>query len=156
MNILIIFGAKYLYLVAIAVAIIYFLKQPREIKKRIIIFGLVSLPTIFVVAKLAGHFYYDPRPFIADNFTPIIPHADDNGFPSDHTLLLATIASVIYPFGKKTSLLLWVLALAVGFGRVFAGVHHPIDIFGSIAIAILISALSYRLIKSRMDKKYSA
>lgn len=149
MNELIIFGAKYLYLAAIAAALIYFLKQPREVKKRIIIFGLASLPITYLVAKLAGHFYYNPRPFAALNFTPLIPHADDNGFPSDHALILAAIASIIYPFSKKISALLWALTFAVGISRVFAGVHHLIDIIGSVAIAVIISVLAGKLLKKR-------
>lgn len=149
MNALFIFGAKYLYLVAIIVAILYFLRQPREIKKKIIILGLVSLPTMYIVAKLIGFLYYDPRPFVVGNFAPLIPHADDNGFPSDHTLLLAAIASVIYPFSKKISILFWMIALTVGFSRVFAGVHHIADIIGSIIIAMIISALARWILKKR-------
>ncbi|MBM2818165.1 MAG: phosphatase family protein [Parcubacteria group bacterium] len=149
MNTLIIFGSKYLYLVAIATAVLYFLTQPRKVKKKIIILGLVSLPLIYIAAKLAGLLHYNPRPFAAGNFTPLIPHADDNGFPSDHTLMLAAIASIIYPFSKKISALLWVLALAVGFSRVYAGIHHPIDIFGSIVIAVVISVLVRLLLKKR-------
>lgn len=155
MNTLIIFGAKYLFIVSLVIAFFYFLKQPREIKKRIIILGLISLPIMFVVAKLAGFFHYNSRPFIEGNFAPLIPHADDNGFPSDHTLLLAAVASIIYPFSKKISILLWVIALAVGLSRVFVGVHHIVDILGSIAIAISISALTYWVIKIRIGKKSS-
>ena len=153
MSNIIIFGAKYLYLAAIIVAVLYFLKQPREIKKKIIILGLVSLPVIYIVAKLAGLLHYNSRPFVVGNFTPLIPHADDNGFPSDHTLILAAIASLLYPFNKKISLLLWFITLAVGLSRVFAGVHHLVDIFASIIIAISIAALTYRLIIIRMGKK---
>lgn len=153
MNILIIFGAKYLYLAATLVAIFYFFKQPREIKERIIILGLVSLPMMYIIAKLVGFLYYGPRPFVENNFAPLIPHADDNGFPSDHTLLLAAIASVIYPFSREISALLWALTLAVGFSRVYAGVHHSIDIFGSIVIAISVSASVNWLMKSRENKK---
>lgn len=148
MDNLIIFGAKYLYLVAIAIAVLYFLKQPREIKKKIVILGLVSLPIIYLAAKIARHFYYNQRPFVG-NFTPLIPHKDDNGFPSDHTLLLAVIASVIYPFNKKVSILLWVIAFVVGFSRVFAGVHHLVDIFGSIVIVIMVSILANWFLKRR-------
>ncbi len=153
MNILIIFGAKYLYLVAILIAVYYFFRQSRDTQKRIIILGLISLPIMYIVAKLAGHLYYDPRPFVAGNFAPLIPHADDNGFPSDHTLILAAIASIIYPFSKKISMLLWIFTLTVGLSRVLSGVHHAIDIFGSIIIAILISALIYWLIKMRQNKR---
>ena len=149
MDSLIVFGSKYLHFAAIAIATLYFLKQPRETKKKIIIFGIISLPIIYFAAKLAGHFYYNARPFIIGNFTPLFPHANDNGFPSDHTLILSAIASVIYPFSKKISLLLWMIALAVGFSRVFAGIHHPVDIFGSVIIAIIISISVNWLLKNR-------
>lgn len=149
MNSLIIFGAKYLYLLAIIIALLFFLKQPRERKKKIIILGLASLPIMYVVAKLAGWAHYNPRPFALGNFTPLIPHADDNGFPSDHTLLLAGIASVIYPFGKKTGILLWIVAIAVGISRVFAGVHHIEDIIGSIAIVMIVSESARYSLKKR-------
>lgn len=155
LNSLFIFGAKYLYVVAILIALFYFLKQPKETKKKIIILGLVSLPIMYAVAKLIGLFYYDPRPFVVGDFTPLIPHADDNGFPSDHTLFAAAIASVIYPFSRKTSFILWGITLAVGLSRVYVGVHHIVDILGSIAIAILISALTYWVIKIRIGKKSS-
>lgn len=146
---LFIFGAKYLYIAAIAVAIFYFLKQPKGIKKKIIILSIISLPIMYLVAKLAGLFYYDPRPFVIGNFTPLISHADDNGFPSDHTLFVAAIASVFYPFNKKGSLILFVIALAVGLSRVYVGVHHLVDILGSIVIVITVFILTYRLLKRR-------
>lgn len=154
-NNLFIFGAKHLYIATILIALFYFLKQPKETKKKIIILGLVSLPIMYAVAKLIGLFYYDPRPFIDGNFTPLIPHADDNGFPSDHTLFVAGIASVIYPWSRKISLILWIITLIVGLSRVYVGVHHTVDILGSIAIAILISALTYWVIKIRIGKKSS-
>lgn len=149
MDSLIIFGAKYLHLIAIAFAVFYFFKQPRRTKKRIIILGLVSLPIMYLVAKLAGHFYYNARPFVVGNFTPLIPHADDNGFPSDHTLLLAALASIVYSFSKKTGLFLWVITLAVGFSRMYVGVHHLIDILGSIIIAVVVFSLAHWLLKKR-------
>lgn len=149
MNILIIFGAKYLYLVSVFIVGYYFFKQPKAVKKRIIILGIISLPITYAVAKIAGLFYYDTRPFIALDFTPLIPHSDDNGFPSDHTLFLSAIASLVYFFNKKISILLWVIALTVGFARVFAGVHHSIDIFGSIAIVVIVSVLVNQMLKNR-------
>lgn len=149
MNILIIFGAKYLYLVSILIVGYYFFKQPKVTKKRIIILGIISLPIAYTVAKIAGLFYYDTRPFAVFDFTPLISHSDDNGFPSDHTLFLSAVASLIYHFNKKIGILLWVIALMVGFARVFAGVHHLVDIFGSVAIVILVSVLVNRLLKNR-------
>ncbi len=142
-----IFGAKYLFLAIIAIAFIYFLSQPKTTKKRIIIFSVVTLPLAYIVAKILSTFYYDPRPFVVGNFVPLIPHAPDNGFPSDHTLISAAFAAVLFPFNKKVAIVASILALIVGISRVYVGVHHPIDILGSIAIAAIVSSILFPCIK---------
>lgn len=142
MNTLIIFIAKYLVFVSAAVAVVYFAKQPRQKQKEILIFAVILLPLSYVFAKLVSHFYFDPRPFVEGNFTPLLPHAPDNGFPSDHTLLGAAIAFAILHFNKKLGLLLLFLAALVGVARVFSGVHHTVDIAGSLIIAGLIYFLA--------------
>jgi undecaprenyl-diphosphatase len=134
MDIFIIFVAKYLLFVSTAIALVYFLKQSRSRQKEILIFALIFLPLSYIVAKIVSHFYFDPRPFVVRGFTPIIPHAQDNGFPSDHTLLGAAIAFAIFRFNKKLGLLLLYLTILVGVARVLSGVHHSIDIAGSIVI----------------------
>ncbi len=152
-NTLFIFGAKYLYLVVVGVAAVYFFTQSRVIQKQIIIFGMITLPIAYVLAKIAGYFYYDPRPFVVNHFTPLISHTADNGFPSDHTLLSAAIAVILYPFNKKLSGLVWALALLVGWSRVYVGVHHPVDIAGSIIIAIFSAWVVSQIIKKLNENK---
>ncbi len=146
-NQLFIFGANDLYIVIVAVAGIYFLMQPTKTKKQMIVFGIISLPLTYIVAKICSTLYYDPRPFIAEHFIPLIPHAADNGFPSDHTLISAAITAVIYQFHKKTAIFLAACTIIVGVSRVYVGVHHPIDILGSIVIATIISAILFPHIK---------
>jgi len=138
-----IFGAKYLYLAAIIVSFIWFLAQSRPRQREILIILCICLPLIFIVSKLAGRLYYNPRPFVVGNFEPLISHKADNGFPSEHTLLVSAIAAVIFLFSRGAGFVLWVLALFVGFSRVYAGVHHPIDIIGSILISIISAGLVY-------------
>ncbi len=140
---IIIFCAKYLYVAVLAIAFLFFLKQPKEIKKKILVFGAVVLPMSYFLAKLSSLFFYDPRPFVQGNFTPLIPHAADNGFPSDHTLLSAALSAVIFPFGKKTSFVLWFLTVLVGLSRVFSGIHHFVDILGSIAVSAVVGYMVY-------------
>ena len=143
-NLLIIFGAKYLLWVLIGLACVWFFKQPREKQKRLLLFAAVVFPIVYAVSRFIAMFYYNPRPFMVDNFTPLIPHEPNNGFPSDHTLLSAAIATVIYPLSKKVGAISWVLAILVGTSRVLAGIHHPIDIAGSIIIAILMGLIIYQ------------
>ena len=142
-----IFGAEYLFIVIAGIALVYFLRQPRSAQKRIVIFAALTLPLIFIVSKIAALFYDDPRPFVVGHFIPLIPHEPDNGFPSDHVLLCAGIAAIIYPSSKSLSLILWALTLLVGMSRVQVGLHHPVDIVGSIGMAIAVAALACLIIK---------
>lgn len=121
-----------------------------------IAFGIMALPIMYVALKLLAMLYFDPRPFVVDHFTPLIPHDPDNGFPSDHTLLSAATASVVYPYSKKISMVLWVLTVLVGASRVYTGIHHPVDVLGSICIALVVAALTYFLLlpKVKASKFY--
>jgi len=132
--------------VMILIAFVFFLKLSREKKMEIIVFAVITLPVIYLMAKISSLFYYNPRPFVVEQFVPLIPHADNNGFPSDHTLLSAAVASVVYFFNKKLGALLLILALLVGTSRVLAGVHHAVDIAGSIIIAFVVSFLMYKYV----------
>ncbi|MCX6766572.1 MAG: phosphatase PAP2 family protein [Candidatus Moranbacteria bacterium] len=142
MNILILIIAKYLVFVSVAIALVYFLKQPRPKQKEILVFAVILLPLSYIVAKVIGHFYFDPRPFVVGHFTPLLPHAADNGFPSDHTLFGAAIAAVIFRFSRKTGIFLLFLSIFVGLARVFAGVHHISDVLGTIIIVGLVYLLA--------------
>jgi len=150
----IIFGAKYLIWVLVGLALVWFLRQPKEKKKEMIVFGAVAFPLIYAVAKLIAMFYYNPRPFVVEPLLhPLIPHEPDNGFPSDHTLLGSAISTVIYSFSKKISILSWILTILVGLSRILAGIHHPIDILGSIIISILVGLIVYHVFFSRFNQR---
>lgn len=152
MNEIIIFGAKHLTLVMILISGIFFLKLSRQKQKEIVVFAIITLPAVYIVAKLASLLYFNPRPFVVENFIPLIPHADNNGFPSDHTLLSGAVAAIVYFFNKKLGIFLFALAFFVGFARVLVGVHHVIDIIGSIVIAAVISFLMYNFFLSYILK----
>jgi undecaprenyl-diphosphatase len=138
MNDVIIFIAAYFVFVLAAVALLYFLKQPRQKQKEFLFFAAMLLPLSYLAAKVGGYLYFDPRPFVTQNVTPLILHPPDNGFPSDHTLLGAAIAAVVFRFNHKTGVLLFFFALLIGWARVLAGMHNPIDVAGSIIIVVII------------------
>ena len=146
MDAIIIFGARRLTAVMLLIALVYFFKQSREKKIEMAVFATITLPLIYLTAKIASLFYYNPRPFVVGNFVPLIAHAPDNGFPSDHMLLSAAIAVVVYYYNKKVGVLLFVLAVLVGASRVLAGVHHVLDIAGSLVIASVVAFLVYKFV----------
>jgi undecaprenyl-diphosphatase len=155
MNNLILFGAKYLYLVIALVALVYLFRQPQELRYKIVLCALLALPLTYVVAKIASLLYYDPRPFVVGHFVPLLPHDADNGFPSDHTLLGSALAAVIYFFNRRIGIILLVIALGVGIARVLAGIHHMVDILGSIGIAFGVTYVVYQYIFPKVWKIFS-
>ncbi len=151
---LIIFGAKYLYLVVAALTIYFFFRLSRSQKQSFLILSVVSLPLIFIASRLVSHLYFDPRPFVVGHFTSLVPHAADNGFPSDHTLLVAACAALMFVYNRKASYIIGFIALLVGLSRVAAGVHHLVDIIGSIVIAIIVTALVQLILKRQKLVRY--
>lgn len=141
--------AKYLFVLAGIIALIWFWKIPREQKKEVVIFGIIALPAIYIISKIGARLYFDPRPFVVGHFTPLISHAPDNGFPSDHVLLTSAIASIIFPFSKRVSAYIWVIVVLVGISRVYIGIHHFADVAGSFVIATAVGFLVYKILKAR-------
>lgn len=146
MNLIMIFIAKYFYIISVLGIIIFFIKQPRAIKKSMIVCGAIIAPLSYIIAKISSAFYYNPRPFVMGHFIPLVAHAPDNGFPSDHTLLAGAIAMIIWFYNKKISYWFWGIAFLIGIARVYVGIHHIADILGSIII-VIISGIIYFIFK---------
>ncbi len=136
------FAANYLYLVQLLVALLWFLRQPRVRQVQIVALGVVFFPLVVLVAEAIGLLYHDPRPFVVGHFTPLIAHSPDNGFPSDHSLLTSAVATLVAYFSLPLGVVLWLLALAVGAARVYAGIHHWIDVLGAYAFSLALSPLA--------------
>jgi len=150
MNLLIIFGSKYLYLIAVAITAISFWYLTKEKKWSATLFGLIDLVMVYFIGLLAGYLYSNPRPFVSDHVPPLISHAADNGFPSDHTLLVVALASILYCYNRTLGFIVFGIALLIGVSRVFAGIHHWLDIIGSFTIAIAATTIAYQLSKKHL------
>ncbi len=153
MDALIIFGAKYLFILSPLICLYLFYKASDEVRREILIFAGITLPIAFILSVIARNLYFNPRPFVVGEFIPLISHTPDNGFPSDHILLLASLAMVgVRFFSYKFMISLWGITLIVGITRILAGVHHSIDIMGSILIAILSGEVAYAIIHKLWNK----
>ena len=138
MNAFMILVAKYFFIIPVLMPIVYGLFQPRPVQKRMLLLAVISLPLTYIVAKIGSHFYFDPRPFVVMHVHPLIPHIADNGFPSDHELISAAFASILFVFNKKWGIVAFILAILIGYSRVYTLVHHPLDIVGSFVISIVV------------------
>ena len=149
MDTILIFGAQKLFLLSPLIAAFFFYKMPREARIEMLIFAFFSLPLTFILAMGARELYFNPLPFVKNGLEPLLDHAPNNGFPSDHVLLLAAVAAIFTFFHKKAAISLWVITVFVGLSRMFVGVHHLIDIMASMLIALLSAYAVYAVLEYR-------
>ena len=159
MDMFIVFCAKYLITIVGLFALSYWLTLPRKQKTEVLIMGAITGIVAFILAKIGSAMFVDPRPFVSDGITPLFACTADNGFPSDHTLVGMIITMALLSVSRKWTVNLFVLTIIIGASRVFAGVHHPIDIVGSILFGALggVTAmyLTPKIINSLESSKYA-
>lgn len=150
----ILFGAQYLYLVIAVLSGIFIYSRPKELRLKLFLSLVIAFPLTYLVAKIGSVFFESPRPFVLSGIPPLLPHAADNGFPSDHTLLSAACAALVLWSGKRLGIVLMGMAFLVGYARVLAGVHHPVDIVGSVVIATGVAWVVWRYVVPRVLRRY--
>jgi undecaprenyl-diphosphatase len=143
---LMVFSAEYLIFILFAIALICigFNMYKREWKS-VVYFG-TTLVVSYILLRLAALLNFDHRPFTDHtNLTILVAHAAGQSFPSDHTTAstAAAIGILLFTRFKKTGIVLLVLAILIGFARVFAGIHYPADILGGVATGLLGGAAVY-------------
>lgn len=72
---------------------------------------------------------------------PLTPHS----FPSSHAAIAFALAFTVLLARRSYGLALLVLAVAVAFGRVYVGVHYPLDVVAGLFVGLLCAALAVRL-----------
>ena len=78
----------------------------------------------------------ESRPFVLDHFTPLVPHAADSSFPSDHLLVLGALVGGVLMASRPLAAVAALMALLVAAARVFVGIHHPVDVVGGFLIGM--------------------
>lgn len=114
----------------------------------VVMAGLTSLLAGKIMSLL-----YQPavaRPFLELGLEPGAAYIDNPGFPSDHALLATAAVVAVYAISghKKAAVVLGLLVIAMGIGRVMALVHTPLDVVGGV-IAGLIGAFWYKKLTSK-------
>lgn len=99
-------------------------------------FALGALVALGIGAGL-GSLWVEQRPFAADHFAPLVAHGTDGSFPSDHLLVLGALTGACWVRARPLSVVALALAVLVAVGRVFVGLHYPIDVAAGFGIGAL-------------------
>ena len=85
--------------------------------------------------------YAEPKPLVA------APH--DHSFPSGHAATSFAAATILTAARPRYGPLWFLLAFAVGFSRVYVGVHYPLDIVGGAVLGLAVATALRRLVVIR-------
>ena len=85
------------------------------------------------------------RPYeVIEGLTYLVKKPVDYSFPSGHTgTSFATAVVLFLSFPKKYSFWFLVLAVLIGFSRLYVGVHYPTDVLAGAIIGTLIAVCVY-------------
>ncbi len=137
-----IFVAKYLvYLIPIWLIVLWTFAAPRY--RGTLIFAVIAAIISLAINYLIGFVWFQPRPFMIPLGHTYLLHAPDSAFPSNHVTFIWAIgfSLLLQPGLRSPGSIMLLIALAVGWARVFLGVHFPLDVLGGILTAMVIVIL---------------
>lgn len=94
-----------------------------------------------------------PRPFHTyTDILPLVHPGDLYSFPSGHTLSSFCAASACFGYYKKAGIGCGILAVLMGFSRLYVGVHYPTDVLGGALLGILLGCIAVWLVNTVGDQ----
>lgn len=152
MDSLIIFCAKYVIVFVVLGWLVAMWRIRKDLRLQFLVATVLAGIIAVVLSRIASKLYYDPRPFVSQHIKPLIDHAADNGFPSDHALFTMTLTAVTYFYSRKLAGLMLIGTILVGLARVLAHVHSPLDIVTGWLIGCVGAAAGYYIARWRNAK----
>ena len=77
-------------------------------------------------------------------------------FPSGHTATSFACATVLSFFVPRAAPAFYLLALAIGFSRIYVGVHWPLDVLGGIVLGVAVGLAVTALLRRGAGRRLSA
>jgi undecaprenyl-diphosphatase len=83
------------------------------------------------------------------NPEPLVEVPRDHSFPSGHAATSFACATVFAFAFPRFAAAFYLLAVAIGFSRIYVGVHYPLDVVGGALLGILVAIALLRLARAR-------
>lgn len=115
----------------------------------------LGVVAIYFFDFLMIFWWFRIRPFVAENYTPLINvYAQTKSFPSDHSAIAFFLAYLLAAHKRSWAAVAYTLAGLVAIGRVLVGVHYPIDIFAGALVGLSFGWLTVEVEKMISPKAF--
>ncbi|MCY7433238.1 undecaprenyl-diphosphatase [Bacillus safensis] len=129
--------AEYTVLLAVLVCLFVWFQNRSRYNRAMVVSAGLTFVLAELLGKIAGMFYFNQQPFAEMSHVNLLIQKEvNNSFPSDHTIFIFSICVIFWLFHKRHMYWL-IIACAVGFSRIWVGVHYPLDVLAGAAIAFL-------------------
>jgi undecaprenyl-diphosphatase len=138
--------ARYLILVIVAAVAIRWVvgrRRERAANQAMVAGAVVAVLLGLGATSLIQHLYVHSRPFVGrQDVVLLINHSADPSLPSEHAVVAFALAGAAL-WSRRLLLAsgLLLAALAVGFARIYTGLHYPADIAAGVGVGLLASFL---------------
>jgi undecaprenyl-diphosphatase len=116
------------------------------IRRRLKALELAQLALAILVASALANLILKPavgrdRPFLQTSEAAVIGEPPtDASFPSGHTAEAFAAAVVLTRFVPGVGAVWWLLAVSIGYSRVYLGVHYPLDVLAGAFLGMAVAA----------------
>lgn len=140
----------------IAIGILFLFLGVREKKWRERgLLVLLSLVLNAVVCNLLlKPLFSRTRPYDLLGYEILIRRLGDASFPSGHTSASFAAATALYAIDRRYGIAAYVLAVLIGFSRLYLGVHFPTDVFIGAIIGVLAAKAAQALLEKKLHFEF--
>ncbi len=143
-------GHKGLFWIGFAIILIIIPKT-----RKIGIAALIAMLIGFIVTNLIiKNAVARIRPYDVNTAVELlVKPLKDYSFPSGHTCVSFAASSAVFLFNKKLGIPALILAVFIGFSRLYLYVHYPTDVLAGAVIGIVSGIVAVKIVKSRAVQK---
>lgn len=105
--------------------------------------GLIGALAGLGVAAAIGMVWDRPRPFETGHYAPLVAHATDAAFPSDHLVVMGALTAAAWLCWRRIGVALAIVAVLLACARGIAGIHYVSDLVGGFLIGAACTVLAW-------------